>query len=78
MFKTKLKADGIVDRYKATLVARGFSQLKGIDFEETSSHTVKAATIRIVLSNAVSSKWEVRQLDVKNAFSMASYKRRCT
>ena len=68
VFKTKLKADKTVDRYKARLVARGFSHLEGIDFEETFSLVVKAIANRVVLSIAVSSKWEVRQLDVRNIF----------
>jgi len=37
VFKTKLKANGIIDRYKSRLVARKFSQLEGIYFEETFS-----------------------------------------
>ncbi|KAH0734949.1 hypothetical protein KY285_010656 [Solanum tuberosum] len=52
VFKTKLKADGTIDRYKAKLVAREFSQLEGVDFEETFSPVVKATTIRMVLSIA--------------------------
>lgn len=68
VFKTKLKPDGTIDRYKARLVARGFSQIEGIDFEETFSPVVKTTTIRIVLSIAISSRWKVRQLDVRKAF----------
>ena len=49
-------------------MAREFSQLEGLDFEETFSHVVKATTIRVVPSTAVNSKWEVRQLGVKNVF----------
>nr|XP_019071110.1 uncharacterized protein LOC109121087 [Solanum lycopersicum] len=56
MFKTKLKVDGTIDRYKARLVARGFSHLEGIDFEETFSPVVKATTIRVVLSISFNSK----------------------
>ncbi|XP_066373702.1 uncharacterized mitochondrial protein AtMg00810-like [Miscanthus floridulus] len=68
VFKHKFKADGSLERYKARWVLRGFTQRPGIDYDETFSPVVKPATVRIVLSLAVSRKWPVHQLDVKNAF----------
>jgi histone deacetylase 1/2 len=68
VFKIKLKADGTVDRYKARLVAKGFKQRYDIDYEDTFSPVMKAATIRLILSLAVSNNWSLRQLDVQNAF----------
>jgi hypothetical protein len=50
------------------LVAKGFKQRYGLDYEDTFSPVVKIATIRTVLSLAVSRGWCLRQLDVKNAF----------
>nr|GEY78607.1 ribonuclease H-like domain-containing protein [Tanacetum cinerariifolium] len=70
LFKHKFHADGTLSRYKARLVANGSSQQLGIDCDETSSPVVKPATIRTVLSLAVSRKWPIHQLDVKNAFLM--------
>ncbi|KAK1683599.1 hypothetical protein QYE76_044447 [Lolium multiflorum] len=68
VFRHKFKPDGSLDRYKARWVVRGFSQEHGIDFDETFSPVVKPATIRVILSVALSFNWKIRQLDVKNAF----------
>ncbi|GKD79850.1 ribonuclease H-like domain-containing protein [Tanacetum coccineum] len=59
LFQHKYNADGTLNRYKARLVANGSTQL---------SPVVKPATIRTILSLALSRHWPVHQLDVKNAF----------
>jgi hypothetical protein len=68
IFTHKLHADGSFDRYKACWVLRGFTQRPGVDYDETISLVVKPATVRMVLSIAVSRDWPIQQLDVKNAF----------
>ncbi|GJY48089.1 ribonuclease H-like domain-containing protein [Tanacetum coccineum] len=68
LFRHKHNADGSLNRYKARLVANGSTQIAGIDVDETFSPVVKPATIRTVLSLAISRHWPVHQLDVKNAF----------
>ncbi|GJW81798.1 ribonuclease H-like domain-containing protein [Tanacetum coccineum] len=68
LFRHKYNADGFLSRYKARLVANGRSQQQGIDCDETFSPVVKPATIRTVLSLAVTRDWPIHQLDVKNAF----------
>jgi hypothetical protein len=68
IFKTKHHPDGSIDKRKARLVARGFTQQHGIDYGDTFSPVVKAATGRIILSLAVSRGWSLRQVDVSNAF----------
>uniref|UniRef100_A0A803QS32 Reverse transcriptase Ty1/copia-type domain-containing protein n=1 Tax=Cannabis sativa TaxID=3483 RepID=A0A803QS32_CANSA len=68
LHKVKLNADGSLDRLKSRLVARGFLQTPGIDYEETFSPVVKPATVRIILTLAVSLNWSVKQLDISNAF----------
>ncbi|KAA3467219.1 Retrovirus-related Pol polyprotein from transposon TNT 1-94 [Gossypium australe] len=58
----------MVDRQKARLVAKGCSQVLGCDFKETFSQVVKPATIRTILSIAVTNGWQLRQFDVNSAF----------
>ncbi|XP_022024710.1 uncharacterized mitochondrial protein AtMg00810-like [Helianthus annuus] len=65
IFRTKFKADGSIERYKARMVAQGFTQIPRLDYSHTFSPVVKAATVRTVLALAVINGWKLHQLDVK-------------
>ncbi|KAJ1575250.1 hypothetical protein NDA11_004617 [Ustilago hordei] len=68
VLRLKLDADGIPVRHKARLVARGFTQREGIDFEETFAPVAPLSAIRALLSLAVERNWEVHQLDITMAY----------
>lgn len=67
-FSVKQNIDGSIDRYKAWLVARGFTQSYRIDYQETFAHVAKLNIVRVLLSIVVNQDWPLFQLDVKNAF----------
>lgn len=68
VFKLKLKPTGEIDRYKARLVVRGFTQQFGTDYEETFSPVVKLASVRMILAIAVAEDMKMEQFNVKAAF----------
>ena len=64
IFRHKLTSDGSLYRYKARWVLRGITQRPGVDYDETFSSVVKFATVRAVLTLAISQDWAIHQLDV--------------
>nr|GEU73882.1 cysteine-rich RLK (receptor-like protein kinase) 8 [Tanacetum cinerariifolium] len=68
IFKTKFLADGSIQKHKARLVVRGFTQQKGIDYEETFSPVARFETVRIILAVATQEQWKIHQFDVKLTF----------
>ncbi|KAL4388206.1 hypothetical protein GQ457_09G012020 [Hibiscus cannabinus] len=68
VYRLKRNSDGTIDRCKARLVAHGFSQSYGLDYEETYSSVAKMVTLRTIFSLAAMRGWKSWQLDVKNTF----------
>ena len=68
VFRTKYNSDGSVSRFKSRLVAKGFSQSHGVDYDETYSPTLRLSSLRLLLAIAVEKKLLVHQMDVNNAF----------
>ena len=68
VFKVKRNADGSVDRFKSRLVAQGYSQTEGIDYQEVFSPVIRYSSIRALLAMANKNDLEIHQMDVKTAF----------
>ena len=68
VFTIKCKANGSIERYKEKLVAKEFTQIYDIDYQETFALVAKINFIWVLLSLVVAQDWPLHQLDVKNAF----------
>ena len=68
VFKTKYNADGSIQKHKTRLVAKGHSQLQGVDLKETLSPVARFEIVRTFLALRAQLKWPIYQFDVKSAF----------
>ena len=68
MYNVKVHPDGKLDRLEAHLVAKGYTQIYGLDYSENFSPVAKHASVHLFISLAATYNWPLHQLDVKNAF----------
>ena len=68
IYKIKTRSDGSIECYKTRLVAKGLTQEYGIDYEETFAPVARISSVRALLAIAAARKWDLFQMDVKNAF----------
>ena len=68
IFKKKTDADGNVTIYQARLVAKGYRQVQGVDYDESFSPVAKLKSVRIMLAIATFYDYEIWQMDIKMAF----------
>lgn len=68
VFKIKRLANGDIDKFKARVVAKGFSQIQGRDYDETFAPVVRFDSLRLLMALAAKNRYVPRQLDIKAAF----------
>jgi hypothetical protein len=68
VFKLKRDETGAIVKHKARLVAHGFIQREGIDFDDTFSPVARMESVRLLLASAAQEGWRVHHMDVKSAF----------
>ena len=73
IFKVKPITYINIEKYKSIFVAKGYSRVEDIDYEETFSHIVRYSSIRSILSLAAQMGWKIHQMDVKTNTSQWSY-----
>jgi hypothetical protein len=77
IYKIKHAVDESIEKHKAIFVARGFSRVEGIDYEETFALIARYTSIWTIISLASAFGWRLHQMDMKTPFSMARLRKKC-
>ncbi len=68
VYKVKHNVNGFVNKYKTGLVAKGYAQVYGIDYEETYNLVATTTIIRVIIIMVATKGWSLHQMDIKNVF----------
>ena len=68
VYRTKLNADGSINKNKARLVVKCYNQIFGVDYSDTFAPVARLETIKLLLVVVAQNDWRVSQLNVKLAF----------
>ena len=75
IYKIKHAADGSIEKYKTRFVARGFSQVEGVDYDETFSLVSRYTSIHSIIAPATSMGWKLHQMvKLRKKFILISQK----
>ena len=68
IYKVKYNVDSSVNCYEARLVAKGYTQTHGVDYQKTFASVAKMTIARTIIALTTIKGWHLHQMDVKNAF----------
>ena len=77
VYTTKLNKDGSIERYKARLVVKGYSQIAGVDYNETFAPVTRYDRLRLIISLTAHPDLRTSQLDIESAFTYGPCKNSC-
>jgi hypothetical protein len=68
LYKIKYVAAGSIEKHKARFVARGFSQVEGIDYDKTFAPIARYTSIESIMATAAKMDWKIHQMNAKTPF----------
>lgn len=68
VYRIKYNSNGIIERFKARLIAKGYNQIKGLDYPDTYFPVTNLSIVRLVIALPSINNWNLRRIDVSNAF----------
>jgi hypothetical protein len=68
VFKLKKDEKGLMTKHKVRLVARGFIQQEGIDYDDAFAPVARMESVRVLLALAAQEGWKIHHMDIKSAF----------